>query len=63
VVTVAGEEGGVGGTGPGRAGTAWYRKWWVWTIAACIAAGAGLGAYFGTRESPFNPPAVHVPTQ
>ena len=62
VVTVAGEA-GVGGAGSRGAGTPWYRKWWVWTLVVAVLAGAGLGAYFGTRGSPFNPTAVHVPTQ
>lgn len=61
VLTVAGQ--GVGGSGPRGAPFVWYRKWWIWTIAAAIVAGVGLGAYFGTREAPFNPTAVHVPTQ
>jgi tetratricopeptide (TPR) repeat protein len=63
VVAIAGGGGPGGGPGSRPAVTPWYRKWWVWAIAGSVAVGAGLGAYFGTRASPFNPPPVHIPTQ
>jgi hypothetical protein len=27
-----------------------YRRWWFWTAVAAVAAGAGVGIYFGTRS-------------
>jgi hypothetical protein len=48
-------------TAPPPAG-AWYRRWWVWTIAAGVVAGAATGAYFATRSSGPGAPVVHVPS-
>ncbi len=28
----------------------WYQKWWVWTIAGVVVAGAGVGTYFLVKE-------------
>jgi hypothetical protein len=29
-----------------------YKKWWFWTAAAVVIAGAGVGTYFATRQPP-----------
>jgi hypothetical protein len=61
VFAVAGAPLGETAPGPGPSGSAWYKKWWVWTVAGAVVAGAATGAYFGTRTAPYNPPGVHVP--
>ncbi len=27
-------------------GIKWYRKWWIWFIAAIVIVGAGVGIYY-----------------
>jgi tetratricopeptide (TPR) repeat protein len=44
-------------------GPAWYRRWWVWGIAGTLAGGAAGGAYLLTREAPYNPTPVTIPTR
>ncbi len=42
-----------------------YKRWWVWTVVALVAAGgagAGVGIYYGTRGSVNNPPSLSLPT-
>jgi tetratricopeptide (TPR) repeat protein len=40
-----------------------YRRWWVWTAAAVIAAGVGLGIYAATRGQAASAPSVDLGTQ
>lgn len=48
---------------PPRAATAWYGRWWVWTIVGGVALGAAGGAYLLTRDAPYNPTPVEIPTR
>lgn len=35
------------------AGPAWYRKWWVWTIAGAVVAGASVGGWYLLRPTDY----------
>lgn len=38
----------------------WFKRWWVWTIAGVLVAGAGGTAYLATRGDPAGPPDIPI---
>jgi hypothetical protein len=54
------------GTGAGQVDSTpprpWYRRWWVWTIAAAVVGGGVATAVVLTRPAPAEPPRGTLPT-